>query len=153
MRIWVEIIQVAKHALSLFALVLICPSCSIMMAMDKSGTTANQVQKANSRNALLSACDEVLDTERAADGNLIETYQFQKQNGSTIRGCLYAILDYSTYGLWELIGTSFEEQFHETEYFSAKVYFDANENVKKVEILKDRPVQAVLKERVTFFRT
>ncbi len=110
-------------------------SCSVAMAANRSGTDVGQVQKARTRGQLIALGAQVIGSDKDADGNLVESYRIQKEKGSVARALMHGVLDVSTLGLWEAIGTPIEGSLNKKEYFSIKVLYDKDENVKKVELL------------------
>lgn len=109
--------------------------CSVIMAAKKEGTTIDKVQACRSRGQFLAAGAQVVSSERAPSGELIEVYQFQKERGSAARALMHGVLDVSTMGLWEVVGTPMEALTDEKGYFSLRVFYDSNEYATKVELL------------------
>lgn len=108
-------------------------SCSVAMAAKKEGTSLNQVQQCKTRTQFLGCGGKVVSSERTPNGNIVEVYQFKKERGSAARALMHGVLDVSTCGLWEAIGTPIEA-CDSTEYFSTKVTYDRNENVVDVSL-------------------
>lgn len=109
-------------------------SCSVVMAAKKEGTSIEKVQGCRTRGQFLSLGAKVISSERLA-GDLVEVYQFQKEKGSAARAFMHGLLDVSTFGLWEVVGTPIESCVDDNGCFSLKVFYDNNENIKKVELL------------------
>ena len=77
----------------------------------------------------------MISSERLSSGELVEVYQFQKERGSAARALMHGVLDVSTCGLWEVVGTPIEACVDEDKYFTIKVLYDEKENVNRVELL------------------
>lgn len=112
----------------------ISSSCSVAMAAKKSGADISKVQSARSRSQILATGAKIIASEKDAEGCLIETYQLQKEKGSAARAIMHGILDVSTLGLWEAVGTPIEGSMSKSEYVSFKVIYDKQENIKKIEL-------------------
>jgi hypothetical protein len=110
-------------------------SCSVVMAAKKEGTSIDKVQACHSRGQFLSCGAIIVSSERLCTGELVETYQFQKERGSAARALMHGALDVSTLGLWEVVGTPIEVCVDEKTYFSIRVYYDENEIAKKIELI------------------
>lgn len=124
----------SKFLLSIVALCVLS-SCSVVMAARKEGTSIEKVQGCRTRGQFLSSGAKVISSERLSCGDLIEVYQFQKEKGSAARAFMHGLLDVSTCGLWEVVGTPIEACVDDRGYFSIKVFYDCNENIKKIELL------------------
>lgn len=127
-----------KYALNVFGLglaLLTLNSCSVAMAANKQGVSIEKVQTCRNRGQFLACGPQIIDSERLCSEGLVETYQFQKERGSAARALMHGVLDVSTLGLWEVVGTPIEACVDEKTYFSIKVYYDQNENVKTIELL------------------
>ena len=118
----------------IFLSLLVPTSCSVAMASKKSGTSVEKVQQAVTRSQMLACGATVVSTERSPSGQLIETYQFQKEQGSSARAVLHGLLDIGTFGLWEVAGTPIEGSMDQKQYFIVKAYYDDNERVQKLEL-------------------
>ncbi|MDP1880353.1 MAG: hypothetical protein Q8K60_05385 [Parachlamydiaceae bacterium] len=110
-------------------------SCSVMMAARKEGTNVENIQAARSRGQIIAQGASIVSSERCSSGELIEVYQFKKEQGSAARAFMHGLLDVSTFGLWEVIGTPVEVCMTEDKSFVIKVYYDYQENIKKIELL------------------
>lgn len=121
--------------LSLLAIVAICSSCSVIMAAKKEGTTIENIQYSCTRGQILSQGPVVISSEKTPSGELVEVYQFQKQKGAPDRAFLHGVLDITTCGLWEVIGTPMEAIIEHKEYFSLRVTYDECENISKIELM------------------
>ncbi len=123
-----KIVSLALIALSL-------NSCSVIMAAKKSGTDLEQLQSSKSRGEFISAGAQVISSERFENGELVEVYQYKKATGSTGRAFMHGLLDVWTLGIWEVIGTPMEGYMNQSEYFTIRVTYDANDFATRVEIL------------------
>jgi hypothetical protein len=107
------------------------------MAAKKEGTSMEQVNQCKTRSSIKSQQGvEVLSTEKSEDGEIIEYYKVQEATGSSARAAMHGILDIATLGIWEVAGTPIEGSMGEKKFYSIKVYYDKDENVKKLELLK-----------------
>lgn len=106
-------------------------SCSVAMAAKKEGTTISNVQQCRTRGQFIAQGGKVISRERLSNGDFVEVYQFKKERGSTARAFMHGVLDVSTCGLWEVIGTPIEG-CDKDEFFAVKVVYDSNENVKNI---------------------
>lgn len=123
-----------KFLLSIAALSVLS-SCSVVMAARKEGTSMEKVQGCRTRGQFLSAGAKVVSSERLSSGDLVEVYQFQKEKGSAARAFMHGLLDVSTCGLWEVVGTPIEACVDDTGCFSLKVFYDCYENIRMIELL------------------
>ncbi len=121
--------------LILTAVTSLLTSCSVIMAAKKEGTSLEQIQCARTRGQILSNAATVISSERQASGELIEVYQFKKEKGSAARALMHGALDVSTCGLWEVIGTPVEACLDEDKFYVMKVFYDAYDNITKIELL------------------
>lgn len=124
-----------KKILIFIAITPILASCSVIMAAKKDGTTIEKVQSCRNRSQFLALGGTVVHSERTVESELIETYQFKKEQGSAARALMHGVLDVSTLGLWEVIGTPVEVCMSDKTCFSIKVYYDKNDIVKKMELM------------------
>jgi hypothetical protein len=121
--------------LALGAIVLgMLSSCSVVMAARKEGVNIEKIQNSRTRGQLISCGVTVISSEKSYSGELVEVYQIQKERGSAARALMHGALDVGTCGLWEVIGTPIEA-CDTKEYFVIKVFYDLNENIKKIELL------------------
>ncbi len=104
------------------------------MAANKSGNDISKVQSSRTRGQVLSTGAKIIASEKDADGCLVETYQLQKEKGSIARAIMHGVLDVSTLGVWEAVGTPIEGSMNKKEYVSFKVFYDKNEGIKKIEL-------------------
>lgn len=122
-------------AICLCLITLILTSCSVVMAARKEGTNIENVQSSRSRGQFISCGATIISSERLQTGELVEVYQYKKEKGSAARALMHGVLDVSTCGLWEVVGTPIEVCVDEDKYFAVKVYYDINENATKVELI------------------
>lgn len=120
--------------LGLLVIVLLSASCSVAMAARKEGVSIDKVQGARTRGQLLACGANVLSSERIPTGELVEVYQFQKERGSAARALMHGVLDISTLGLWEAVGTPIEA-CDTKEFFTLRVYYNLDETINKVELM------------------
>lgn len=104
------------------------------MAARKEGVSIDKVQNARTRGQLLACGANVLSSERMPTRELVEVYQFQKERGSAARAFMHGVLDISTFGLWEAVGTPIEA-CDTKEFFTLKVYYNCDETINKVELM------------------
>lgn len=110
-------------------------SCSVVMAAKKDGTSIERVQGARTRAQILATGPVVISSEYNQCNDLVETYQFQKPRGSAARAFMHGVLDISTCGIWEVIGTPIEACQIEKEFYIIRITYDQNDVVKLVELL------------------
>lgn len=137
MRIIVNKLSVSRRIsiILAFAALSSLPSCSVAMAARKSGTSVNDVQLANTRGQILSLGAKVISTEKDDKGNIVETYLVQKEKGSIARAFMHGILDISTCGVWEVVGTPIEGTMYKPEYFTVKISYDESGSVLRKELI------------------
>ena len=110
-------------------------SCSVIMAAKKEGTSIEKVQASRSRGQILAHGATIISSDRSPTGELVEVYQFKKENGSAARAFMHGVLDVSTLGVWEVIGTPVEVCMTDNTFYAIKVFYDAQDNVVKMELL------------------
>lgn len=113
---------------------LFLPSCSVIMATNKSGLEIEALQKTHSRDQLVALGAKPILTEENEEGLLTETYSIQRERGSLARALMHGLLDISTLFAWELVGTPIESAFDEKKFYTVKVTFDENEHIQKMEL-------------------
>lgn len=121
--------------LALLACMSLFTSCSVIMAAKKDGVSVNKLQTSRSRGELLACSPCIVSSDYSSNGQLVEVYQFQRERGSISRAMLHGVLDLSTGGLWEVIGTPMEIAVDQKEYFCIRVYYDHLEHVERIELL------------------
>ncbi|MEW6214676.1 MAG: hypothetical protein AB1478_05655 [Nitrospirota bacterium] len=123
--------------ISLLLVTVLClSSCSVFMAAKHEGTSPEEIQQCRTRGCLLAKGVEVISSEKNVDGELIDTCKVMKKKGSTARAIMHGLLDVATLGIWEVAGTPIEGATGKKEYFTIRVYYDKEENIKKVELLQ-----------------
>lgn len=110
-------------------------SCSVMMAARCEGVSLAQVQANRTRGDMLACGARVLTTECDFDGQLVEVYRFQQERGSAARALMHGVLDVSTMGLWEVVGTPIEACTDGREYFMLRVFYNEDEIIQRMELL------------------
>lgn len=124
----------------LFAIIIIgvilTTACSVFMAAKKEGVSVEELSQCRTRSCVLSKGAVPNKTEKNEQGEIIEAYTVQAPKGSTARAVMHGVLDVATFGIWEAAGTPMEEAMGKKKYYSIKVIYDKDENVKKVELLQ-----------------
>lgn len=124
-----------KKVLLVLGCAALLPSCSVVMAARKDGASLSQVQTCRTRAQLIALGGTVQATEHLPTGELVEIYRFQKERGSAVRAIMHGLLDMSSFFLWEIAGTPIEGSLGKKEYFTIRVTYDADNTVRKVEML------------------
>lgn len=109
-------------------------SCSVMMASKMDGVELDSIPNVRSRSELI-ALSEPIESRRNDEGERVEVYRILEQKGSIARAVMHGLLDISTGFLWELAGTPIESSLTQQKYISIKVTFDAEDQIKKMELL------------------
>lgn len=109
-------------------------SCSVVMASKIEGVDMDTVQSIRSRSQLIAIGAQPVISDRNEEGQLVETYRILEQKGSVARAFMHGLLDISTAFLWEIAGTPIESSLGQNKYFSLKVTFDEEEQIKKMEL-------------------
>lgn len=117
-----------------FPIAAILSSCSVVMASDKGGVGIETVQSIRNRMQLIALGAEPISSSKNDQGENVEVFKVMKERGSIARAFMHGLLDLSTCFIWELAGTPIESALDEKKYFSLKVTFDADEQIKKVEL-------------------
>ncbi len=110
-------------------------SCSVIMASRKNGVEIHELQSCRSRGQFVSANPQVISTERLSTGELVEVYQFKQATGSKGRAVMHALLDVTSVGIWEVVGTPMEGYYNQSEYFTIRVTYNESDIATRVEIL------------------
>lgn len=118
----------------LLLLASLLPSCSVVMASNKSGIEIDMLQSAWSRTQLIAMGAEPMISEKNQEGQLVETYKVQRERGSIARAFMHGTLDLFTLFLWEMAGTPIESSLDEIKYYCVKVTFDENDHIQKMEL-------------------
>ena len=114
---------------------LITSSCSVVMAAKKEGVSVEKLQCARTRGQMIACGVTVISSDRTPTGELVEVYQVQKERGSAARALMHGVLDVSTLGLWEVVGTPIEVCVDNKEFYTIRVFYNEQEVVQKVELL------------------
>lgn len=110
--------------------------CSVFMAAKKEGVSIDELSQCRTRGCVISKGAVPTKTEKTEQGDTIEVYSVQARKGSTGRAVMHGVLDVFTLGIWEVAGTPMEGAMGEKKFYSIKVTYDKDENVKKVEMLQ-----------------
>lgn len=110
-------------------------SCSVIMAARKEGAGMSDVQACRTRSQILCLGAILVDSKYLPSGELMELYQVPKERGSAARAFMHGVLDVSTLGLWEVVGTPIEACSNKKDYFFLRVTYDQNEIIQRVELL------------------
>lgn len=124
-----------KKLISLILIAASMSSCSVIMAAKKSGTDLQELQAYRTRGQFISAGANIITSERLESGEIVDVYQYKTATGSLGRAFMHGLLDLSTMGAWEVIGTPIEGCMNEPQYFTIRVTYDKNEYATRVEIL------------------
>lgn len=124
-----------KKLISLILIAASMSSCSVIMAAKKSGTDLHELQSYRTRGQFISAGANVITSERLESGEIVDVYQYKTATGSYGRAFMHGLLDLSTLGAWEALGTPIEGCMNESQYFTIRVTYDQNEYATRVEIL------------------
>ncbi|QLH35455.1 MAG: hypothetical protein HWD61_04280 [Parachlamydiaceae bacterium] len=98
----------------------------------KEGTNIDKVQACRTRGQFLSYGPVIVNSERMPTGELVETYQYQKERGSAVRALMHGVLDVSTCGVWEVVGTPIEACIDEKVTFLLKSTMMSKKLLKKL---------------------
>jgi hypothetical protein len=120
--------------LSVFTFML--TSCSVYMAAKKEGVSIDEIQQCKTRACLIAKGVEPISSEKNEQGELIEIYKVRKKKGSAARAAMHGLLDVATLGIWEVAGTPIEGAKGKKKFFAIKVYYNKEENIKKVELIQ-----------------
>lgn len=118
--------------LSLFLIAL--SGCSVVMAGRTKGTSVKELSSSRFRSSVLSNDGvEITKTEKNEEVDIIyEEYLVQKPEGSAWRAVMHGILDVSTLGLWEVVGTPVEMHIGKNVYYPVRIYYTKDEEVEKI---------------------
>jgi hypothetical protein len=116
--------------------IILITGCSVFMAAKKEGVSTEDISQCRTRSCVLSRGGVPIKTEKNEQGEIIETYTVQAPKGSTARAVMHGVLDVATLGIWEVAGTPMEGAMGSKKYYSIKVTYDKDENIKKVELLQ-----------------
>lgn len=122
-----------KNLFLLLSLVL-TSSCSVVMAAKHDGLSIEKVQTCKTRSQLMAHGAILVSSEPWDCGGLVEVYEIPMERGSASRAIMHGLLDVSTFGLWEVVGTPLEACSNR-EFFVIKAYSDTSEVIQKIELL------------------
>lgn len=123
-----------KPAAALLSLTFLLTSCSVIMASDRGGTDIEAIQSARNRMRLIALGAQPVSSDKNDQGETVEVFRIMKERGSVARAFMHGLLDLSTAFVWEIAGTPIESALDEKKYFSVKVTFEADEQIKKMEL-------------------
>lgn len=124
-----------KNIIFLLLSLTVLSSCSVVMAARKDGVSVEKVQASRTRGQILATGPTVVSSDLLPSGQIVEVYQFQKERGSAARAFMHGLLDVSTCGLWEVVGTPIEAIADQKEYYTIRITYDENEVVQVVELM------------------
>ncbi len=122
-----------RTLLSLFYIASL-PSCSVIMASNRAGTDIETIQSIRNRMQLIALGAQPVSSAQNELGEKIEVFRILQAQGSVARAFMHGLLDLGSVFLWELAGTPIESALDEKRYFSVKVTFDKDEQIKKIEL-------------------
>ncbi|MES2684374.1 MAG: hypothetical protein V4650_12725 [Pseudomonadota bacterium] len=118
----------------LLALSLSLTGCAVSRAANKEGVDIDDVLACQTRTCLVARGAEPLPGLKFDEAN-IGAYRVRKATGSTLRAVAHGILDLTTFGLWEIIGTPLEGALNRTQYYGLKVAFAADgETISRMQV-------------------
>ena len=80
-----------------------------------------------------------METHKDENGNIIyEDYLVQKPKGSTARAVMHGVLDVSSLGLWEVVGTPMEGHIGKKDKVAVRIHYNKDETVSKIEIVNGK---------------
>ena len=118
-------------------MVLMLSGCSVYKASSHSGVYETSIMACKERNCLLSR-HMALIHQFDKNGKHIEVYRAlsPQSNGGFIRAIVYAVLDVYTVFLWEIIGTSVENEIvKDQKYLVVQATFK-NKSSHDIEVLE-----------------
>ena len=109
-------------------------SCAVIMATNKAGAEIDAIQSIRTKTQLIALGAEPISFEKTEQGETVEVYRIQKPQGSIARAFMHGLLDVGTAFLWELAGTPIEAALDEKQFYSVKVTFDKDDQIKRIEL-------------------
>lgn len=95
-----------------FLVLLTCLSisaCSVVMASRSGGVNPKQLTQCRTRSCLIAAGATPIDQVKNKNGKLVtESFRATMPTGSAARALMHGLLDVSTLGIWEVVGTPIE---------------------------------------------
>lgn len=125
-----------KTSFIIVLVIILLSGCSVFMAAKKEGISIDELSQCKTRSCVISKGAVPIKTEKTEEGATIEVYNVQARKGSTGRAVMHGVLDVFTLGIWEVAGTPMEGAMGEKKYYSIKVTYDKDENVKSAEMLQ-----------------
>lgn len=120
-----------------FFIIMFFSSCSGYMAAQKGGVPVDDITRCKTRAELLSIKDvEVIETVQNDQGEIEETCRILKETGSYGRAAFNTFMTVFSLGVWEMSAYPMETSRSESRtYYNVKVYYDKEENIKKIDLL------------------
>jgi hypothetical protein len=109
-------------------------SSAAEMAAKHEGVSESDIEDCETRLCFLKLGPEILDKKENRDGSLTEIYRMKRERGSTLRFLGHGVLSVGTLGIWNVVGTPIEGLMSSDEFIVYRVFYDAKEKAKKVEI-------------------
>ncbi len=111
-------------------------SCSVYMASQERGTSAEELQQCRTRTCLMkTGVSLVSQKTNKQDVVVEEIFEVQKPTKSTDRAAVNGALDVATLGLWEVAGTPTEAILSMPDKYRIAVFYKANgEDIKSIRV-------------------
>lgn len=115
-------------------------SCSVFMASQERGTSAEELQKCTTRTCLTKTGVSLISQKTNNKDILVEEiYEVQKPTKSTGRAATHGALDVATLGLWEVAGTPTEAILSMPNKYRMEVFYKANgEDIRSIRIFNPK---------------
>lgn len=115
-----------------FMLFISLSACSVVMATRNNGDDPKQISQCKTRTCLLAAGLVPLEQKKNKNGKIyFENLRGALPTGSASRAFMHALLDLSTIGIWEAIGTPIEaNKAKKTSYIISVDYAPDGETIK-----------------------
>lgn len=128
-----------KNKIFNLLLVLSClplASCSVYMASQQKGASADEIANCKTRTCLLNKGAVTITQQTNKAGTVTEeTMQVQKPTGSAARAVMHGALDVATLGVWEVAGTPVEGVLNKPDKYGIKVHYRSNgEDIQRIEL-------------------
>ncbi len=124
-----------KKIILCLMILIVSSSCSVIMAANKEGVGITEIQNCRTRAQVICTGAALVDSRHLPNGEWMEIFQVQKERGSAARAFMHGVLDVSTFGLWEVVGTPIEACTNKKDYFFIRVTYDQQENIQRMELL------------------
>ena len=126
--------RLLRHSFAIvFPLVIGCSSAAEMAAKHE-GVSVSDIEDCENRLCFLKLGSEILDKKENGDGTLTEIYRVKRARGSSVRSFTHGVLSIGTLGVWNVVGTPIEGLMSSDEFIVFRVFYDAQEKAKKVEL-------------------